>query len=85
MYWFDFEQPLCSVIEEFNFDLDIRTPQQCQVHSYPVQLTNIKYYNTYLDDETAFKESVRYTTDHENCVFNDVARHMNSGHGYAVK
>ena len=30
-------------------------------------------------------ESVKYTTNHKNCVFNDLARPINSGHGYAVK
>ena len=85
MYWFDFENPVFSSVSEYNEDLNISTPLPCQVHSYPVQLTNVKYYNTYLDDELAFKESIRYTTDNECCVFNDVARQLTTGHGYAVK
>lgn len=85
MYWFDFENPVCSLISDYDLDLASEHEQPCQVHAYPIQLTNIKYYNDYLDNETAIKESVLYTTGHNNCVFNDVARHINSGHGYAVK
>lgn len=85
MYWFDFENPVCNLVSDYDLDLASEHEQPCQVHAYPVQLTNIKYYNDYLDDETMIKESVLYTTGHNNCVFNDVARHINSGHGYAVK
>jgi hypothetical protein len=85
MYWFDFENPVCSLVSDYDLDLASEHEQPCQVHAYPIQLTNIKYYNDYLDDETMIKESVLYTTSHNNCVFNDVARHINSGHGYAVK
>jgi hypothetical protein len=48
-------------------------------------MANIKYYNEYLDDETAIKESIKYTTDNDFCVFNDTVRPINSGHGYAIK
>ena len=85
MYWFDFENPVCSIVSDYDLNLAAETPQPCQVHAYPLQLTNIKYYNDYLDNETMIKESVLYTTSHNNCVFNDVARHINLGHGYAVK
>ena len=50
-----------------------------------MQLTNIKYYNKYLESQEAFTEAIKYTTNHENCVINDLARHINSGHGYAIK
>ena len=85
MYWFDFENPVYSYTT--NYDLDLSTTEElpCQIHAYPVQLTNIKYYNVWLNDEEAAVESVKYTTNHESCVFNDVARQINSGHGYAVK
>lgn len=85
MYWFDFENPLCSIVSDYDTELihSIETP--CQVHAYPLQLTNIKYYNEYLDDQEMINESVKYTTNHKACVFNDVARPINSGHGYAVK
>ena len=85
MYWFDFENPLYSEIVDYNMDLTSDHPLNCQIHSYPVQLTNIKYYNKYLDSEETFVEAIKYTTNHESCVFNDISRHINSGHGYAVK
>ena len=85
MYWFDFENPLSSVISEYNKDFYSDKPLPCQVHAYPVQLTNIKYYNDYLEDKTLINEAIKYTTDLESCVLNDTARHISTGHGYAVK
>ena len=85
MYWFDFENPVYSYTTDYDLDLSSDVELPCQIHAYPVQLTNIKYYNTYLNDEEAVVESIKYTTNHENCVFNDLARQINSGHGYAVK
>jgi hypothetical protein len=85
MYWFDFENPLYSEVSDYNIDLISEIPLHCQIHSYPVQITNIKYYNKYLEEQETFTEAVKYTTNHENCVINDLARHINSGHGYAVK
>lgn len=85
MYWFDFEHPICSIVSDYDLELSTCSPLPCQVHSYPVNLTNIKYYNECLDDIEAIKESVKHTTNHISCVFNDVARPINSGHGYAIK
>ena len=85
MYWFSFDNPKCSLTAEYDTELIITTPQACQIHSYPVQMTNIKYYNVYLNDTDMMKEAIKYTTNHESCVFNDVARNITSGHGYAVK
>ena len=85
MYWFDFENPICTVVTDYNTELSSSCEMPCQVHAYPLQLTNIKYYNVYLDDKEMVLEAVRYTTNHKSCVFNDVARPINSGHGYAVK
>lgn len=85
MYWFDFENPLYSEVSDYDNDLCSNVPLNCKIHSYPVQLTNIKYYNKYLESQEAITEAIKYTTNHENCVINDLARHINSGHGYAVK
>ena len=85
MYWFDFENPLYSEVSDYDNDLCSSVPLNCQIHSYPVQLTNIKYYNKYLESQEAFTEAIKYTTNHENCVINDLARPINSGHGYAIK
>lgn len=85
MYWFDFENPVYKGVSDYDTNIIFDTPQPCQVHAYPLQLTNIKYYNRYLDDETSIKQSILYTTNHESCVFNDVARHIHSGSGYTVR
>lgn len=85
MYWFDFENPICELMGVYNNDYDIHNPMNCQIHTYPLQVTNIKYYNSYLDKEESIKESIKYTTQHKNCIINDLARHISSGYGYAVK
>lgn len=85
MYWFDFENPLCNVVGSYNNELSSTVELPCQVHAYPLQLTNVKYYNDYLDDNELFNEAVKYTTNHPLCVFNDLSRPIISGHGYAVK
>ena len=85
MYWFDFQNPICSLVTNYDNELSTDVDLPCQVHGYPLQLTNIKYYNEYLNDEEVYTESVRYTTNHKSCVFNDSARPITSGHGYAIK
>ena len=85
MYWFDFENPVSKNVTNYNTELSSSKELPCQVHAYPLQLTNIKYYNIYLDDQTMLTEAVRYVTNHKACVFNDLARPISAGHGYAVK
>lgn len=85
MYWFDFENPISKNVTNYNTELSSCNELPCQVHAYPLQLTNIKYYNIYLDDQTMLTEAVRYVTNHKCCVFNDIARPISAGHGYAVK
>ena len=85
MYWFAFDNPVYAGVSDYDNELSSEIELLCQIHAYPLQLTNIKYYNEYLDTETAVKESVKYTTNNKACVFNDLARPINSGHGYAVK
>lgn len=85
MYWFDFENPVCSLISNYDLEISHTKEAPCQIHAYPLQLTNIKYYNVYLNNEEMLNESIKYTTNHKACVFNDLARPINSGHGHAVK
>lgn len=85
MYYFDFENPHCELTGVYNDDMFMSSPQNCQIHAYPIQLANIKYYNTYMSIEESIKESIKYTTTHDACVINDLARPIDSGHGYAVK
>lgn len=84
-YWFDFENPVCELVGVYNNDYIIDKPQQCQVHAYPVKLSNIRLYNDCLSREEAIKESITYITKNDKCVFNDAARQILSGHGYTVK
>lgn len=85
MYWFGFDSPYCSEVGDYDTEISSSCELPCQVHAYPLQLTNIKYYNKYLDETEATTEAIKYTTNHKSCVFNDLARPINSGHGYAVK
>lgn len=85
MYWFNFEKPIYSEVTNYDIELSSACELPCQVHAYPLQLTNIKYYNEYLDATDAITEAIRYTTNNKSCVFNDLARPISSGHGYAVR
>ena len=85
LYKFDFENPLCEMVGVYNNDYNMNVPLECKIHPYPLCMTNIKYYNTYLSKEESCKESLKYTTKHNNCIINDLARPIDDGHGYAVK
>ena len=85
MYYFDVENPLCELVGHYNNDFITKQPESCQVHAYPLFMTNIKLYNKSLDIIESLKEMVKYTTTHENCVINDLARPISSGHGYDVR
>ena len=85
MYYFDFENPVCELTGIYNNDYIMTDPQPCQIHPYPVQMTNIKFYDRYLNKEDVLKECIKYTTTHESCIINDLARPITSGHGYSVR
>ena len=85
MYYFDFENPVCSLVSEYNNDFIHKEPMMCQIHPYPVLMSNIKFYNVYMPFEKTLTESIKYTTTNENCVINDLARPISSGRGYSVK
>jgi hypothetical protein len=85
MYHFDFQHPVCELTTPYNNDYDMRHPMECMIHGYPVNMTNIKYYNVYLSKEETIKEASKYTTKHDNCIINDLARPISLGQGYAVK
>ena len=85
MYYFDFENPVCELVSEYNNEFIHNEPMMCQIHPYPVLMTNVKYYNKYMALEELAKESMKYTTTNENCVINDLARPISSGRGYSVK
>ena len=84
-YWFDFENPVAELTGSYNNDYIIKSEQPCQIHPWPLQVTNVKLYNTYLDRSDAIKESIKYTTTNERCIFADLARPINAGHGYTIR
>ena len=85
MYYFDFDNPVCSITSEYNNDFDMRCEMDCQIHPYPIQITNIKLYNEYLNKQDCVKESIKYSTNHKSCIINDLARPLDNGHGYVVR
>ena len=82
-YWFDFDNPQC-IVAEYNSDHETQKEEPCQINPWPLHMTNIKYYNRYLGEE-AKQEACKYTTTHESCIINDLARPIFSGQGFAVK
>lgn len=85
MYYFDYEHPICELTGPYNPDFRTSEPQICSVSAWPYSMTNIKYYNAYLDSTACIKEAMKYTTQHESCVINDLARPIDVGLGYVVK
>ncbi len=101
MYWWDFEHPIKSIVGDFDnsFSRDFwvesyaigeyndewTSKGSCQITPWPLAMTNIKHYRGKMNIEDILKESIKYTTNHEQCVINDLARPILDGHGYAVK
>ena len=85
MYKFDFEATDADSVKEYNNDYIAKEQQRVIVHGNSFLLTNIKLYNSYMSNEDAIKESLKYTTKSKLCVFNDVARPIDSGNGFSVK
>lgn len=83
MYYFN-ENPVFSETVNYNDDYNITKSQPCSISSYPFSITNIKLYNKDLGMSESIKESLKYTTTHKNCIINDVARPLNTNHGYTV-
>ena len=83
MYWWDFENPVASLTS--NYGEDLESEETCQVHAWPLSLSNIKYYRGWMNNEDMLKECIKYTTNHDQCVINDLARPLTDGHGYSVK
>lgn len=85
-YWWDFENKSGEAYEgvgQANDDWSIEG--ECIIHGWPVSISDIKYYRNAMDMEDILKESIKYTTNDERCIINDLARPVLDGHGYAVK
>lgn len=85
MFKFDFEATDAESVKEYNNDYIAKEQQRVIVHGNAFLLTNIKLYNSYMSNEDAIKESLKYTTKSKLCVFNDVARPIDAGNGFSVK
>ena len=85
MYKFDFDATDAESVKEYNNDYIAKEQQRVIVHGNSFLLTNIKLYNSYMSNEDAIKESLKYTTKSKSCIFNDVARPIDSGNGFSVK
>ena len=85
MYKFDFEATDEDSVKEYNNDYIAKEQQRVIVHGNAFLLTNIKLYNSYMSNEDAIKESLKYTTKNKSCIFNDVARPIDAGNGFSVK
>lgn len=85
MYKFDFEATDTESVKEYNNDYIAKEQQRVIVHGNAFLLTNIKLYNSYMSNEDAIKESLKYTTKSKRCIFNDVARPIDAGNGFSVK
>lgn len=83
MYWWDFENPTTELTKEYNNDLS--REGECLICGWPVALTNIKYYRGQMPTQDILKECIKYTTNHKQCIINDLARPINDGYGYSVK
>lgn len=69
----------------YNNDFISHTMDHMILQGSDVMVTNVKLYNTFLDNKQAIKESCKYTTKNPSCVINDVARPLDAGLGFAVK
>ena len=84
-YWYDFENPVCELVGSYNEDYNVKDGQNCLIHGFPMQMSNVKYYRDYLSKEDMILEALKYTTQSETCIINDLARPIHSGRGYIVK
>lgn len=84
-FWFDLENPVAELVGPYNNDYILDSEQSCQIHGWPVQMTNVRIYNRPVDHDEAIRESLKYTTTDERCVMADLARPINSGRGFEVR
>lgn len=85
MYKFDFVNPVYSSTS--NYNNDYRTIEKVPVIVRPSDsmFANFKLFEVVLNQEEAIKESLKYSTTNKTCLINDLARPIESDHGYAVR
>ena len=87
MYSFDFSEPNTNMITTTTYNDDFKStdPQPIFIHGSDIKVTNFKVYNRALSHEEALKECVKYSTNHPNCLIDDLARPFLGGAGFAVR
>lgn len=70
-WWFEKSN---SWTTHLNHDYIQEQPGECVLHAYPMPMTNIKVFNTYMPSERRLAESLKYSTVDDRCVMNDLAR-----------
>lgn len=83
--YFDFENPICNISSEYNFDFSIEKLQDIILYSSNSSIYNVKVFNKYIDTTESVKESIKYTTNNEYCLVNDNCRPLFNNHGYPVR
>jgi len=84
MFIFDYMNPVSSSAV-YNNDLSISEMVPMIISPAPYMLTNIKLYNVPISREDAIKEICKYTTNHPDCVINDLARPIEGEWGFATR
>jgi hypothetical protein len=85
MYYFDFSAIDDGNVCEYSLDNISKKPSEIILSASNLYITNIKFFNNYLSNEEAIKESMKYTTTDTRCYINDLARPLDTGMGYSVK
>lgn len=84
MFIFDYMNPVNST-SSYNNDLSVSEMSPMMISPAPYLITNIKLYNQYFSWEDAVKEACKYTTNHENCIINDLARPIEGEWGFSPR
>ena len=85
MHILDFNHPLCTLTSDYNNDFIQEHPVDVILSPAPVGISNIKLFDIALADNEMAKESIKYTTNHERCIINDVARPLIEENGFTVR
>lgn len=85
MYKFDFENPVYNSSSPYDNDYIIEEKTTIVLTPGTNIVSNLKIYDTNLDNGGASRESIKYLTSNEHCVLNDVARTIEAPYGYSVR
>lgn len=69
----------------YDMEYVCNTPQEIMLYASPLAVGYFKVFDTYLTKEEYIKEALKYGTNSEHCVLNDVARPFEGSFGFEVK